>query len=294
MLVMAAREGDSVDGLASVRPPARTSPSAPYSARRAFGRLNVAALWAMVLLATPRAAGAAQVDAFARVVVEETTLRSGPGIAHRILYTARRGETFVIDARQGSGYWLKVVVPDGRSGWVLGETVQPIAIREDAPDRPRTAGWLAPPPLAEARGGVAILGGMLDESTSRGARHGYLELKPAVVLAPTVAFEPYIGMALTDNGNQLLYGAAFTLHLAPDWAVEPYASVGLGALSTFPNADQFVLRKETVWAARAGGGLLLGLRGRILVRLEISNLSLFTEDTNRNAQLFAGGCGVYF
>src|SRR5262249_23363757 len=153
------------------------------------------------------------------------------------------------------------------------------AVSPGAPDRPSTPGFFAPPPLAEARGGVAILGGTLDETTSRGTRNGYLEIRPALVLAPTIAFEPVAGLALTENGNQLLYGGAFTVHLAPEWAIEPYGMLGLGGMTTFPNVDQFVLRKETVWAARAGGGLLLALRLRILVRLEASNLTFFTEDS---------------
>jgi hypothetical protein len=119
-------------------------------------------------------------------------------------------------------------------------------------------------------------------------------LRPAIVLAPTIGFEPYIGMALTENGNELLYGGAFTLHFAPDWAIEPYGTLGIGGLSTFPNSDQFVLRKETVWAARAGGGLLFALRARILVRFEATNLSIFAEDAYRNAQVYEGGLGVYF
>jgi uncharacterized protein YgiM (DUF1202 family) len=237
---------------------------------------------------------AEQVDAFARVVVEETVLRSGPGVSHRVVYVARRGETFVVESRKGTGFWLKVVLSDGRGGWVLGETVQPIAVSQSARDRPATPGFLAPPPLAEARGGMAILGGVLDESGSRGVRNGYLELRPALVLAPTIGFEPYAGMALTENGNQLLYGGAVAFHFAPDWAIEPYALLGLGGLSTFPNVDQFVMRRETVWAARAGAGLLLALRLRILVRLEASNLTLFTEDSYRNSQIYQGGLGVYF
>ncbi len=246
------------------------------------------------LFAAREARAADEVEAFARVVVEETALRSGPGVSHRVVYVAHRGETFIIESRKGAGFWLKVVLPDGRSGWVLGETVQPIAISASATDRPSTPGFFAPPPLAEARGGVAILGGALDETTSRGTRNGYLELRPAFVLAPTIAFEPFVGMALTENGNEVLYGGGFTVHLAPDWAVEPYATLGLGRLTSFPNVDQFVLRKETVWAARAGGGLLLALRLRILVRLEIDNLTLFTEDSYRNAQVYEGGLGVYF
>ncbi|MET0594011.1 MAG: SH3 domain-containing protein [Polyangiaceae bacterium] len=234
-----------------------------------------------------------KVDAFARVVVEETTLRSGPGVSHRVIYVAHRGETFIVESRKGTGFWLKVVMPDGRSGWVLGETVQPIAVAANAVDRPSTPGFCAPPPLAEAHGGLAIMGGVFDEP-SRGVSNGYLELRPAFVLAPTIGFEPYAGMALTQNGNELLYGGAVSLHFAPDWAIEPYATLGLGGLSTFPNVDSFVMKRETVWAARAGAGLLLALRMRILVRLEASNLTLFTEDSYRNAQIYQGGLGVYF
>lgn len=266
--------------------------------KRALARFIVLAGFLAMLFAVgsvARPAEAAEpVDAFARVVVEETMLRSGPGVSHRVVYVAHRGETFIVESRKGSGFWLKVVMPDGRSGWVLGETVQPIAVSANATDRPSTPGFFAPPPLADARGGLAIMGGVFDESASRGVRNGYLELRPALVLAPTLAFEPFVGMALTENGNELLYGGAVSVHFAPDWAIEPYATVGLGGLSTFPNVDQFVLQRETVWAARAGAGFLLALRMRILVRVEVSNLTLFTEDSYRNAQIYQGGLGVYF
>src|SRR6266481_155563 len=90
----------------------------------------------LTLFGSGVARAAERVDAFARVVVEETVFRSGPGVSHRVVYVAHRGETFVIDSRKGAGFWLKVVLPDGRSGWVLGETVQPIAVSEGASDRP--------------------------------------------------------------------------------------------------------------------------------------------------------------
>jgi hypothetical protein len=52
--------------------------------------------------------------------------------------------------------------------------------------------------------------------------------------------------------------------------------------------------------ARAGGGLLVAFRGRILFRLEVTNLSVFvaggfsTPQPYQNAQTYAGGFGVYF
>ena len=81
----------------------------------------VALVWgALVVAGWPGYARAAdRVDAFARVVVEETSLRSGPGVSHRVVYIAHRGETFIVESRKGSGFWLKVVMPDGRSGWVV-------------------------------------------------------------------------------------------------------------------------------------------------------------------------------
>jgi hypothetical protein len=65
-------------------------------------------------------------------------------------------------------------------------------------------------------------------------------------------------------------------------------------MSVLPNSDSFVLKRQDFYAARAGGGLLIALRWRILVRLEASNLTIFTADSFYNAQTYAGGLGVYF
>ena len=61
-----------------------------------------------------------------------------------------------------------------------------------------------------------------------------------------------------------------------------------------PNADSFVLKRQDLYMARAGGGVLMALRGRILVRLEVTNLTLFDSDSFKNAQTYSGGFGVYF
>src|SRR5689334_5117997 len=73
-------------------------------------------------------------DAFARVIVAETELCSGPGVSHRVIYRAHRGETFLIDTRETSGYWLQVELPDGRSAFVFGDTVEAVAVSEGAAD----------------------------------------------------------------------------------------------------------------------------------------------------------------
>src|SRR4029453_3848638 len=68
-----------------------------------------------------------ETDTFSRVVVSETDLRSGPGVSHRVVHRAERGETFLVERREGAGYWLEVVLPDGRVADVLGDTVERIA-----------------------------------------------------------------------------------------------------------------------------------------------------------------------
>ena len=46
----------------------------------------------VTLLAAPSALAEEPPEAFARVIVAETELRAGPGIAYRVIHTASRGD----------------------------------------------------------------------------------------------------------------------------------------------------------------------------------------------------------
>jgi hypothetical protein len=242
------------------------------------------------------AVAAEEPDAFARVVVDSAELRTGPSISSRVIYTAHRGETFAIDGRQGTGFWLRVVLPDGRVAYGLGDEVQVFAVRPGEPDAPSRPGLFATPPLEGASAGFAILGGALAIPIRDGTTRafGYLEGRPSVVVHRTVTIDGYLGDALTADGSQVLYGGGATVHFAPSWAICPFLGIGGGGLAVRPNADSFVLKREDLYMARAGGGILMALRGRILVRLEVTNLTLFDSETLKNAQTYAGGFGVYF
>jgi hypothetical protein len=235
-------------------------------------------------------------EAFARIVVDTAELRSGPGVSYRVIHTAHRGETLALDGRHGGGFWLRVILPDGRVAYALGDEVQPFAVKPGEPEAPSRPGLLAPPPLEGAVGGLAIVGGVLSiPITDQGQKgFGYLEIRPSIVLHKTISLDGFLGDALTSDGSQILYGGGITVHLAPSWPISPFVGIGGGGLSVFPNSDSFVLKRDDLWAARAGGGILLALRGRILVRLEVTNLTLFKADTFKNAQTYSGGFGVYF
>jgi hypothetical protein len=250
-------------------------------------RLVFAMLVGLAICCSPGRARAEDPDAFARVVVAETQMRSGPSVSHRVIYVAHRGDTFAIDGREGPGFWLRVLLPDGRVAYVLGDTVEPIAIDANAPDAPSRPGFFAPPALQEAHGGFALMAGLFDKG-------GYAEVKPAIVLAPQIAIEPYAGIVLSTEGRRFVWGAGGTLNFAPDWAIAPYVHLGGGGVSTVPNQDAHVLRGGTLAHGRAGGGLLISLRWRILVRVEAMNVVLFDPGLKSNVQSYTAGFGTYF
>ena len=92
------------------------------------------------LLGSPAVARAADADlgadvgedVYARIVVAEAELRAGPGVSHRVIYRAPRGETFLVTGRETAGFWLQVAMPDGRTGYVLGDNVEPVSATEDS------------------------------------------------------------------------------------------------------------------------------------------------------------------
>jgi uncharacterized protein YgiM (DUF1202 family) len=249
-------------------------------------RLTALAFVAALAPLTALAAGAEE-DAFARVIVADTDLRAGPGVSHRVIYHAHRGETFLIQTRETAGFWLQVLMADGRTAYVLGDTVEAVAVSEDAPDAPSKPGFFAPPALQTAHGGFALMAGLYD-------RDGYVELKPAYVLAPAIAFEPFLGLALKSDSRRITYGLSGTLNLAPDWAIAPFVTLGAGGMHESPKDEAGVQHVRNWFQARAGGGLLISLRWRILFRLEASNMVLYTEDAYQNVQTYIGGLGTYF
>jgi len=249
--------------------------------------MKYALLLCSSLLCVPAAAGAAEAeDAYARVVVAEAELRAGPGVSHRVIYRAPRGETFLISSRETAGFWLQVTLPDGRTGYVLGDTVEPVAASDDSTEAARKPGFFAPPALQDAHAGFAMMAGIYD-------RAGYVELRPAWVIAPAIAFEPYVGLALQTDSRRIIYGGAGTLNLLPDKALAPFVTLGAGGMYEQPK-DEFVRPSRKWFHARAGGGLLISLRFRVSLRLEAANMVLFEEDDYQNVQSYAAGLGTYF
>jgi hypothetical protein len=257
---------------------------------------SLAVSLAAAFVARPARAEEAEPQAFARVIVDSAELRTGPGVSYRVLYDAHRGETFALDGRPGSGFWLRILLPDGRIAFALGDEVQPFAVTPGEAGAPSRPGFLAPPPLEGSHAGLALMGGLLSiPVVGGGTQHfGYIEARPSLVLHKTVSLEGFVGDGLTSAGAQLLYGGGVAIYLAPSWPICPFVGLFAGSLSQRGNPSSFIAQHADYYVGRAGGGLLFALRNRILVRLEVTNLSVFTADTYKNAQTYSGGLGVYF
>jgi hypothetical protein len=227
------------------------------------------------------------VDTIARVTSSVSELRAGPGLAYRVVHRAERGETFPIQGRESTGYWLRVYLVDGRTAYLLGDTASTMLLSDLEGGSGGAPGVFAPPPLDSARGGMAMAGGVFDGD-------GYGEVKAALVFNGSLSLEPYVGLVMSASGRSLLYGAAAVVNLAPDWALAPYVSLGAGGYTRLPNDDAFTLSERTSMHARAGGGLLISLRYRIILRLEATNTVIFDGDSYGNVQSYVGGLGSYF
>lgn len=255
---------------------------------------QVGLLLVLALLTRTGAAGAQsaaeldqELDTVARVVSSTSELRAGPGLSYRVIERAERGDTFFVQGREPTGHWLRVYLADGRTAYLLGDTADTMLATDVGAEGAAAPGVFAPPPLGSSRGGLAMTGGVFDGS-------GYAEIKPALVLTRALALEPYMGLVMSSAGRSLLYGGGATVNLAPEWAIAPFVSLGAGGFSTMPNDDAFLLRKQTLFHARAGGGLLVSLRWRITLRLEANNTVLFDAAAYQNALSFVGGLGSYF
>jgi hypothetical protein len=227
------------------------------------------------------------VDAIARVRSSASELRSGPGLAYRVVHTAERGETFAIQGREPTGFWLRVYLQDGRTAYLLGDTADTLLLDQLDGSSAAAPGVFAPAPLASAHGGLALTGGVFDGDA-------YAQLELALVINASLSLEPFVGLVMSASGRSLVYGAMASVNLAPDWAISPYVSLGGGGFTRLPNDDAFALREQSLLNARAGGGLLFSLRWRIILRLEATHTVLFDADSYASAQSYVGGLGSYF
>lgn len=256
--------------------------------------MTVRAVWRALALgclinsAAARASAAADDDLYARVIVTATAVNSGPGPSYRRVYVAHRGEVFPIRARGTSGYWFRVELPDGTSGWIRGDTVYNHEVTDEEASGGRfLPGVFAPPPLMDAHGEVAIVFGVLGSG-------GTMAVRPTLLLDPTFGFEINMQASVARGGRLLIGTGSGVVNIFPSSPIVPFVAVGGGVSVSDPNADTFLLRSGTTGVFCAGGGLRVGLKYRLTLRLEARAVVFHQPDRYVTQEEISAGLTVFF
>lgn len=245
------------------------------------------AAFAIALCSLAAVARADDVEVFARVVVDRAEVRAGPGATYRRIYAARRDEVFPVRGRATSGFWFQIELPDGTTGFVRGDVVYNHEIGPEQRSGRFLPEVFAPPPLLEANGEVALVGGALGGG-------GLLALRPAWLIDPTFGFELTAAAAVAQGGRLMLATIGPVVNVFPRAPIVPFFTVASGIVASSPNADTFLLDEGSVTAIVAGAGLRIGLRWRLTLRLEARSYVLFETDRYVRQEEFSGGLTVFF
>ena len=245
----------------------------------------------LVLLAT---ASVASADAYLRVIAQKASVHSGPGNGYREVAVAERNQVYEVLERGTNGYWFKIMLDDGTTGWIVGDVVYPFEVGEEEEagaftrmGRAIKRAILGPSPVAYANVGLSFSSGLLEGE-------GVYILRPSWIIDPYWALEGFAGLSPRSEKDIYLGGLAFVLRLAPGAVIGPYATLGLGCAHISPKADNYVDARENLMALGAGGGLEITLKKQITVRLDVRNWSLFNQNHSNNGQEYTGGLAIFF
>jgi opacity protein-like surface antigen len=246
------------------------------------------------LLACLAAPAAASADAYLRVISQRAPVHTGPSAQYREIYVAERGDVFEVLERGTRGYWFRIALDDGTTGWIFGELVFPFeVVEESAPGFFSRVGGgirralLGPSPVPYSDVEISFSAGIID-------REGAFLLRPAWLLDRYFALEAFIGLSPRRQEDLFLGGIGWTLRLAPGAAIGPFVNAGLGLGHLRPKADVFLDERETLYALAVGGGFEITFKKQITVRLDFRNWTLFDPDQASNGQEYSGGLAIFF
>ena len=231
---------------------------------------------------------------YARVIVDRIELRSGPGSTFRRVWVSTRGDVLAIAERGTHAYWFRVELPDGTHAYIPGDAVYVHELTAEQAGQGRFLPELfAPPALPHATGEIAFSFGVLGIS-GRGVDTGLMAIRPAINLSPELAIEATAAAAVGEGGRLFLGTLGGLVNVFPTSPVVPFVALGGGILRSDPNADAFLLRPGWRGAMYAGGGLRIGFRYRITLRLEARAWVLFDENQWSEQEEVSGGLTVFF
>lgn len=248
-------------------------------------------LAAAAVLAAP--AARAEDEALVRIVAEQADVHTGPGFGYRVIYVARRDEVLPAIGRATNDRWFRVQLPDGTYGWLLGDQVFPLDVDTSEAHRGPSI-WkrmgeamFSPSPLTEGAIGFTFSAGLLGGD-------GMFMFRPAVLLAPHVTLEGFVGESVGDQLDVRFVGGGFNSNLFPSSPVTPFVAVAGGGAFSRKKADQFPVENSNRTMLNVGGGLLVSLKKRLTLRGDARHYVIFDANHVQRLQEYSGALCVYF
>lgn len=259
---------------------------------RLNGRLS-AALVAVAIGVAGRPAGAAE-EALVRVIAEQAHVHTGPGFSYRSVYAATRGEVFPVLERATTALWFRVRLPDGTSGWLLGDQVFPLDVDTAEAHRGPSV-WrrfsdavFSPSPLVDGRFGLSFSAGVV------GGDSAFI-FRPAILFEPHLSLEGFVGESVGNARDVIYFGGGPNVFLFPTSPITPFLSAAAGGAQRRPKADQFAPVKNTTYAlVNAGGGLLIALKKRVTLRGDARHYVIFDPNHTQRIQEYTGALSIVF
>jgi hypothetical protein len=259
------------------------------SARLALAAIG-ATLFAVAGMAAPARAGD---DALVRVLADEANVHTGPGFSFRVIYIAPRGEVLPAIGRSTTDNWFRVQLPDGTYGWLLGDQVFPLDV-DASEEHSGPSIWkrmgdsiFSPSPLLEKQFGLTFSAGLLGGD-------GMFLFRPSVVLEPHVSLEGFVGESVGNQLDVIYYGGGFNAFVWPQSPVTPFLAAAGGGARGRKKADQFTIKAGHFSMVNVGGGLMIALKKRVILRAEARHYVVFDPNHTQGLQEYSGALSIAF
>ena len=261
---------------------------------RALTYTRCAWLVAAAVATVGTASQAHAADAYLRVISQRAPVHTGPGASYREIYVAERGEVFEVLERGTKGFWFRIKLEDGTTGWIFGELTFPFEVAEEEDPGVLRRMWratrgalLGPSPVPYANVEISFSAGILNGE-------GLFLLRPAWLIDRYFAIEFFGGLSPRGQKDVFLAGSGLTLRLVPGAAIGPYVHAGVGGSFVRPKADNFTEEKDALFAMVVGGGLEITFKKRITLRADFRNWTIYDRNKTSNGQEYTGGLAIFF
>ncbi len=237
----------------------------------------------MLVFVMPPVVAAAATPVTVSVADPYLEMHTGPGRGYPITHVVPRGEEISVLKRRTD--WFKVRDQRGREGWAhrdqMAETLTPAgtALPIDDPGREQ---------FGEHRREIGILAGDFGGANIITAYGAY-------AFNPHLAGEIRLSHLLGSSSDGQIAAIGLTHVFRPDWRIQPFVSIGTGAIRIKPKATLVQTPGRTEQLAYVGAGAKAYLARRLIFRAEYNKYVVITDrDDNEEADEWKLGFAFFF